>query len=125
MNEEPRPWCSGGGSIRDTRRPITEEWLIQSGFRIESGRSDPRMPIRSLRLGDQLKGGRPFMGSSDDLCIDVAPTSTAGEHGAWEWHVWVAQREPYRHIHVRHMTETWELVRLYEGLTGCIWPGAV
>jgi hypothetical protein len=120
MSEEPKTWCAGGGTIHDMRRPITEEWLVANGFRIESGRGDPRMPIRSLAIGSDSKGGRPFMGSSDDLCIDVAPTSTAGE-----WFCWIAQREPYRHIHVRHMRETHELVRLYEGLTGCLWPGVL
>lgn len=102
------------------RRPITEDWLRANGFRVEEGRNDPRMPIRSLDVGADFVGGRPFMGSSDDLWIDVAPTDVRNQD---EWHVWVAQREPYRHIHVRHMRETHEIVRLYEGLTVRVWPG--
>lgn len=113
-------WCPERSPrlIHDMRRPITEEWLIANGFRQETGRNDPRFPVRSIRLGDQIKGGRPMFGSADDLCIDIAPTAEPGE-----WFVWVAQREPYRHIHVRCMRETHEIVRLYEGLTGCLWPG--
>jgi hypothetical protein len=102
------------------RRPITEDWLRANGFRIEDGRNDPRLPVRSLAVGAMLRGGRPFLGSAEDLCIDVAPTSTPGE-----WFVWVGQREPYRHIRVRHMGETHEIVRLFEGLTGTVWPGTL
>ena len=112
-------WPKTGGTIRDMRCPITEEWLIANGFRIEDGRNDPRMPMRSLVVGGDLLGGHRAFRSPDDLCIDAAPVDSKRQ----EWHVWIARREPYRHIHVRHMKETWELIRLYEGLTGRVWPG--
>ena len=113
------PWPKRGGTIRGMHRPITEEWLIANGFRIEEGRNDERMPLRSLVVGGDFVGGRQPFHSPDDLCIDVAPVDSKRK----EWFVWIAQREPYRHIHVRYMTETWELVRLYEALTGRVWPG--
>lgn len=104
------------------RRPITEDWLRANGFRVEDGRNDPRFPIRSLAIAGDKFGGRSFMESSDDLCIDVAPTSIKDQA---EWYVWIGQREPYRHIHVRFMRTTDELARLYEGLTGRVWPGTL
>lgn len=109
-----REWCQVGGRIGNPRQPISEEWLIAHGFRISSGRNDPKMPIRSLAIGPRV-----YMGSSDDLCIDISPN-----RGTSVWFVWVAQREPYRHIHVRMMQETWEVIRLYEGLTGELWTGS-
>lgn len=114
-------WPKRGGTIQDMHRPITEEWLIASGFRIDEGRNDPRMPIRSLSIGGHVVGAPVPFQASDDLCIDVSPVSSL----PGEWFVWIAQRDPYRHIHVRHMRETWELVRLYEGLTGRVWPGTL
>jgi hypothetical protein len=112
-NSTPPTWCAGGGTIGRLHRPITEAWLIAHEFRIESGRQDPRLPVRSLSVAPKA-----FMTSSDDLCIDVAPSHDG------EWHCWVAQREPYQFIHVRMMRETWEIAALYEGLTGKIWPGS-
>lgn len=114
-----KPWPRNAGVIKPMKRPITEEWLIANGFRIESGRNDARMPLRSLVVGGDFICGHRLCHSPEDLCIDVAPTDNRRD----EWFVWIAQREPYRHIHVRHMTMTWELVRLYEGLAGRVWPG--
>jgi hypothetical protein len=124
MSDEHPTWPTSidGVPCLHMRRPITEDWLRSNGFRIDDGRNDPRMPIRSLAIGSDLVGGRPFLGSSDDLCIDVAPTDIKKQD---EWFVWIGQREPYRHIHVRYMRTTDELVRLYEGLTGRVWPGTL
>lgn len=89
--------------------PITTAWLAAHGWRATIRRD---ATVHRRTIGDELRGGRPPFGSSDDLSIDVSP-GTGGE-----WFVWVHQQEPYRHIHVRHMRYVWELQRLYEGLTG-------
>lgn len=103
-----------------TNEPITAAWLFANGWKLGSQRNDPHTQLPGFRIrpiGDELLGGRQPFQSFDDLCIGVAPvTATAGE-----WHVWVYQLEPYRHIHVRHMRYTWELARLWEGLTGKDW----
>lgn len=90
---------------------ITTAWLAAHGWRACRRRGDGAETNRR-QIGDDVRGGRPPFGASDDLCIDVSP----GTDGTW--FVWVFQAEPYRHIHVRHMRYVWELVRLYEGLTG-------
>lgn len=119
-DDNPADWCQPGGTVGQLRRPITEDWLRDHGWRIEDNRNDPRLPVRRLVIGrDLIKQG--IFHSSDDLCIDVAPV--VGE-GNW-WFVWLMQVEPYRHIHVRMMRQTWELARLYEGLTGRVWPGTL
>ena len=93
---------------------ISEHWLRANGWQI-AGRPENTPGLRRREVGNEVLGGRPFMGSSDDLCIDVAP----GHDGAW--FVWIHQCEPHRHIHVRHMRFVWELTRLWEGLTGKTW----
>jgi len=113
-------WCEPGiEPLGRLDRPITEDWLRTHGFAIESGRSDERLPLRRLRIGDRTTEGRIPFQSPEDLCIDVAP------RGPDSWYVWIMQVEPYRHIHVRHMRYTWEIARLYEGLTGRVWPGTL
>lgn len=116
---EEKPWCKGGGTIRDMRRPITEEWLIANGFRIETGRNDPRLPVRRLAIGQDLIHSR-LTASPGDICIDVAPVDSQKRD---YWFVWLASDEPYKCLHIRYMRERWELVRLYEALTGHVWPG--
>lgn len=118
--DEIKTWPHPISPVHDIRQPITEGWLRTNYFRIEDGRNDSRFPIRSLAIGGDILGGKPFMGSTDDLCIDVAPRIDADQR---DWHVWISQREPYRFLHVRFMRETWEIIRLYEGLTGRVWPG--
>lgn len=100
--------------------PITDEWLSANGWKLQSRRNDGNTHLPGFRLrpiGGELAGGRRPFHSHDDLCIAVAP-SPPGD----EWHVWVYQLEPYRHIHVRPMRHVPELIRLWEGLTGCDWP---
>lgn len=104
-------------------RPITEEWLTANRFRLEDNRNDSRLPLRRLAISCHKHGGRTFMESSDDLCIDVAPSRSLDKEG--EWNVWLMQVEPYRHIFVRSIKYTHELVRLYEGLTGVVWFGTL
>lgn len=107
--EQRKPLVAGGVWI-------TEAWLRANGFRLQSRRD--RQPTDHYRrdLGDEVLGGRPFMGSSDDLCIEVA--KTCGGSDCTTWHCWIFQVEPCRHIHVRDVSSTWELAKLYEGLTG-------
>lgn len=93
--------------------PITPDWLAANGWRDLHRPETPGLHRRVI--GDEVLGGRPFLGASDDLCIDVAP----GNEG--KWFCWVHQQEPRRHIHVRHVRFTWELVKLWEGLTGKTW----
>jgi len=115
------PYCKPGGVLGRLERPITEDWLREHGFAIEDGRNDPRLPVRRLRVGyDTIEGRLPFH-APDDLCIDLAPSVARDQ----SWHVWIMQVEPYRHIHVRHMRYTWEIARLWEGLTGRVWPGTL
>lgn len=110
--------CSCGSA-----EPITGEWLSANGWKSISPRNDShtRMPgFRLLTVGGELVCGRLPFHSPDDLCIGLAPTGTQGE-----WHCWVYQMEPYRHIHVRHVRYVWEVVRLWEGLTGSAWDQGV
>lgn len=98
---------------------ITESWLTAHGWKLQSERNDPNTRCPGFRLraiGHELSGGRGAFHSFDDLCIAVAPALEG------QWYVWIYQLEPYRHIHVRHMRLTKELVRLWEGLTGSDWP---
>lgn len=101
-------------------RPITEDWLKAHSFRLEDNRNDERLPLRRLVVGQDLIRRGAFH-SSDDLCIDVAPVDKEGKR----WFVWLMQVEPYRHIHIREIVFTWEIARLYEGLTGRVWPGSL
>jgi hypothetical protein len=100
---------------------ITADWLSAHGWKLGSARNDGNTQLPGFRLlpiGDKLACGRQPFHSFDDLCIAVAPH--APEDG--NWHVWVYQIEPYRHIHVRPMRYVRELVGLWEGLTGAPWP---
>lgn len=101
---------------------ITEAWLSANGWKLQPQRNDGNTHLPGFRLrpiGHDLVGDRRPFHSHDDLCIAVAPAPPGGE-----WHVWLYQIEPYRHIHVRHMRDTGELVRLWEGLTGREWTDA-
>lgn len=104
--------------------PITEDWLRQNGWRIENNRNDERLPVRRIALRWETIEGKTFLASPDDLCIDISPVMPYKPNGFDQrWHCWLMQVEPYRHIHVRTMRYTWELIRLWEGLTGITWPG--
>lgn len=95
--------------------PITSDWLRARGWR---GCSRSRLPGYVIRdVGHELRCGRQPFHSPDDLCIALAPG--VGDDGGWN--CWVYQMEPYRHIHIRPVAFTWEVVRLWEGLTGCGW----
>lgn len=95
---------------------ITEEWLKSKGFKLVGQRTDERTKpeIRLRRLAICGKGGTENIFSSpDDLCIDIAPNTHAGD-----WYVWLHQQEPYRFIHIRQFRYQSDLERLYESLTG-------
>ena len=101
--------------------PITAAWLSARGWKLDSSRNDPnhRNPGFRIRpVSEDCRGWRRPFQAHDDLCIGLAPVG--GDAG--EWFVWVYQVEPYRHIHVRHMRYVWEVVKLWEGLTGRAWP---
>jgi hypothetical protein len=114
-------WCEPGHEGGQLQRPVTEDWLRAHGFKIYGGRNDERLPVRRLPVGSVKCGGRQPFEAHDDLCIDVAPVTPEAD----EWFVWIARDEPYRHVHVRHVKFTWELARLFEGLTGHVWPGTL
>lgn len=105
-----------------TDEPITDAWLSAHGWKTPSPRNDGNTQLPGFRLrpvGHELADGPHPFRSYDDLCIAVAPS-----HGSpGEWHCWLYQLEPYRHIHVRHVRTVRDLVRLWEGLTGRDWPG--
>ena len=109
------------GQIGHLHRPITEDWLREHEFRLSGERNDGRHHVRRLAVATEGIDGRQMFESPDDLCIDVAKSFQ--DNG--QWHVWIQQIEPYRTIHVRHMRYTWEIARLYEGLTGVVWPGTL
>lgn len=121
MEYEPQTWPTPRDPCGQLHRPITEDWLRDHGFRIEDSRNDRRLPVRRLNCRWDGVDGRQMFSSPDDMCIDVAPVDAARN----QWHVWLMQVEPYRHIHVRYMKYTWEIARLYEGLTGRVWPGSL
>jgi hypothetical protein len=98
--------------------PITREWLWRNGWRIEDHRNDYRLPLMRRCIADELADYPQAFRSNDDLCIDVSMWTVE------RWHCRIMQVEPYRRILVRHIRWTWELVKLYEGLTGREWnPG--
>lgn len=109
------------GTIGSLHRPITEEWLRDHEFRLQSDRNDGRHYVRRLAVALEGIDGRQLFESPDDLCIDVAPSFQSDG----QWHCWIQRVEPYQFIHVRHMRFTWEIARLYEGLTGVVWPGSL
>jgi hypothetical protein len=93
--------------------PITPAWLASNRFRpVPQDRGGPHW-VRPV--GAEKRGGlRPFE-AHDDLGIELA------DGGDGEWFCWVVQQEPRKHLHVRMLAETWEVVRLWEGLTGRTW----
>lgn len=98
--------------------PISEEWLLSSGFHVIENAD--RQKIKTFRrcLGRDVIGDR-FMLATEDLCIDVSACSSV-DRG---WFVWVtkchsANREASAWVHVRHMQFSVELVLLYEALSG-------
>jgi hypothetical protein len=115
--------ASKGGdcmTTTDAQQPITEAWLSANAWKTVSPRNDTHTQTPGFQLrpiGHELAGPRSPFHSFDDLCIAVAQTGSDGT-----WFVWIYQMEPYRHIHVRHMRYTHELVKLWEGLTGRDWP---
>jgi hypothetical protein len=101
--------------MKDTS-PLSYDWLHANGFHLLH--REERQPTDHVRRNvgmEKLKGLEPFQ-SIDDLCIELASQTTGDE-----WFCWVVQIEPRRHIHVRMMRERWEVVKLWEGLTGREW----
>lgn len=92
---------------------ISEHWLRQHDFKWFMTGNEKHW---RRAIGTDKKEGRGFMESSDDLCIELA-WNPKGDDNGW-WYCWIAQVEPRRHIHVRHMREVNEIAMLYLGLTG-------
>lgn len=105
--------------MNDTAPPrpielITEDWLKANGFKWhEFERQGAKHWL--LWLGHALEGA---FTTHEDLGIEVSP----GVPGrASEWFCWLrgdCAGRYHRFIHVRHITETRELVALIEALTG-------
>lgn len=98
---------------------ITEDWLRENGFRLVPQRNDERTEptVRLRRLAIKGASGKQnIFESPDDLNIDIAANSIAGD-----WYVWLHQEDPYRFIHVRQFRYQHEIVKLYEALTGAAW----
>lgn len=98
---------------------ITDRWLTDHGWRMLTRQERQPTDHYRLDLGGRLLGGRPFLGATDDLCVEVARVSAQPDEV--RWHCWITQVEPRRHIHVRDVQCIWELVALVEGLTGVKW----
>jgi len=97
-----------------SEQAITEEWLKTAGFKWHQ--SD-RQPDKHwlLWLGSAIPG---LMTCYEDLGIEVAP----GRRGSWFcWLRGDSAGRYHRFIHIRHIENTAQLVRLIEALTGQDW----
>ncbi len=91
---------------------ISEDWLMANGFKWHQF---DRQPDKHwlLWLGWAVDGG--MFTTFEDLGIELAPTL----HG--KWFCWLrgdSAGRYHRFIHVRHLQETFEVVRLIEAMTG-------
>jgi hypothetical protein len=78
---------------------ITEEWLKDNQFKL----TDFEQRHRSRRLSNDLH-----------LSLDYSEHMKA-------WHCWLVWENPYRHIHIRYLTEIDEVISLCEALSGKPW----
>lgn len=98
--------------------PITYDWLLAHGWhRLDR---EERQPFDHCRrcIGRDVIGDL-YMAASEDLCIEVSPTSAT----MTEWFVWITKAHSQNNfasvwLHVRYMRRAAELILLYEGLTG-------
>lgn len=99
----------------DRSEPLSYHWLRYNGWKL-LGRQERQSTdhVRRDVAGEVAGGRRPFV-SSDDLGIELAE----GFDG--EWYCWVVRQEPRQCIHVRFVRTVGDVVRLWEGLTGCDW----
>jgi len=93
--------------IDKNEEPVTEEWLYLNGFRRYEGRRDERLPVRRLLIP----------GSSFGLSLDIARR----DRESGEWHSWLAQEDPYRHIFIRYVSMRCDVIDLFQALSGQRW----
>lgn len=108
--------------------PITEDWLKSVGFKWHQL---DRQPDKHwlLWLGDAVRAKDECLTSTEDLGIEMAPCwfknsygEDAGSLGKWFcWFRSDAAGRYHRFIHLRHLTEQGEVIRLVEVLTGFPW----
>ena len=94
-------------------RPITYDWLREHGFRLLAREALQVADHVCRYIGDEILGGRPFLGSFDDLGIELSSCQPDDR-----WFCWIVKADDKRFIHVRMLRYTWEVEKLYEGLTG-------
>lgn len=96
--------------------PISERWLRASGFKWEDPAGRPGATDRHWILWMGTAVADPDRASSgEDLGVELCPI------GDGRWYCWV--RADYcgrysRFVHVRHMRDVADVVRLIEALTG-------
>lgn len=98
---------------------INDEWLRETGFKWEQGE---RQPTKHWLLWiadacvDPVEPGRRKWSSPDDLGIEIA----CDDRGRF-WYCWMRADYAGRYsrlLHIRHVTERHEVVRIIEALTG-------
>ncbi len=92
----------------NVNEPITADWLLANGFRPADGHF-------LLQVGTW------------DLLVDVSPYEPARPDlfpADGLWFVAVHEEDKMVSIGVRPVRETWEIIKLCEGLTGLSWPAA-
>lgn len=109
----------------DVNALITEDWLKAVGFKWHQF---DRQPSKHwlLWLGDVMNGGG--FGSFEDIGVELAAGAYNFQRGdSTDWFCWLRGDSSHRYcrfIHVRHMREQRELIRLVEGLTDQDWNPA-
>lgn len=97
----------------DASEHITEDWLREVGFKWHQL---DRQPEKQWLLWVGSLCGRNS--TFEDLGIELAPSVDG------TWFCWVRADTSSRYsrfLYVRHMTYRAEVMRLFEGLTGCPW----
>lgn len=100
---------------------ITEDWLRSVGFKWHQFDRQPEKQW-VLWLGGALRepdGSRGMFCGTEDLGVELAYNSMF-DH----WYCWIrcdSSHRYHRFIHIRHMREQSDLIRLIEALTGQQW----
>lgn len=84
---------------------ITEPWLKANNFKLK--KEDDHFWHRERRLTNQT-------------LIELSPSATSTSEQP-KFHCWLIQDDPRRHIHIRYMTDTDDLIALCEALSGKPW----
>lgn len=101
---------------------ITEDWLKSVGFRWHQFDRQPEKHWL-LWLGDAMNGGG--FSSFEDIGVELAPGAyNYKRRDNDEWFCWLRGDSAHRYhrfIHVRHVQEQRDVIRIVEGLTGQLW----